>query len=137
MNKAQIYFVFFLIFIASCLLAYYYIFNIYEVTYSVKPKVLYAENSSKVEISTIPLNALGTKVPFRCSYTVFNIREGRELVEKISENCNRGKLILRTKNKTGKIVIFIKSNHAILPSSIEIKIYPNLAFTEDKTVKKI
>ncbi len=137
MTKAQIYFIITLLLSAGCLLVYYYIFNIYEVIYTVKPKELFADNTSQVKICAVPLNALGGKVPLRYSHTVFDIKEGRELVVIISENKNKGILVLRAKEKTGRVVVFLKAEHAVLPSSVEIFIYPNLANIEDKGIKKI
>ena len=127
MNKFHIYLVVFLIFLIGCILLYYYIFNIYEVTFSVVPENLFADNQSEITITTIPLNALSKKVPFRNAYTTYNIPEGKELVEVVSENKKAGILVLRAKGKPGKVVVFAKAEYAILPSSFEINIYPNLA----------
>ncbi|MEO8399702.1 MAG: hypothetical protein ABI550_07805 [Ignavibacteriaceae bacterium] len=117
----------FLIFAILGFFIYQYIFSIYEVTYLIKPEKLFADNHSTVSILAEPLNSFGLKAPFRNSYTDFEITEGEELIEVILEDKETGKLIIKAKDKTGKVVIHIKTKYALLPSSVEILIYPNAA----------
>ena len=137
MQKDQIYFIIIFLFLLVSFLIYYYIFNIYEVTYSVEPPELYADNISTAVIRSVPLNAIGMRAPFRHSFTVFDINDGKDLVEIIGKNNNKGEIILRAKDRIGKVVVLIKAEHAILPSSVEINIYPNLASIRDKGVKNL
>ena len=113
--------------ILAVIFSYLYVFNIYEITYSVNPSSLYSDNESVVTISAEPVNAFGWKIPFRNSYAEFNIKEGKDLVDVLLEDNRKGILKLKAKNKTGTVVVFIKSKYALLPSSIEIHIYPNAA----------
>ena len=126
-----------IILIASCLLTYYFIFNIYEVTYSVEPPDILADYASTVEINTVPVNAAGNKVPLRHSFTDFKITAGSDLVDIADENKEAGKLVLRAKGLAGKVIVRMKSKHAILPSSAEINIYPVPVFIEDKGEKNL
>ncbi len=124
----NIYIILILVLSIAALTAYYYLFNIYEVTFSVSPKELYADNTSTCTIETVPLNALGRKALFRTAATKFKIEEGKDLVEIILNDEENGKLIIKAKNRTGKVTVFIKSKLALLPSSVQIPIYPNFAF---------
>ena len=127
MSKPQIYIVIILLLMIFGLLAYYYLFNIYEVTFSVSPKDLYADGESTVTIKVTPLNALGFKALFRSSPAEFSIQDGRELVDIVREDTSEGTLVLRAKDKTGIVTVIIKPLHALLPSQVEINIYDNLA----------
>ena len=108
-------------------LLYQYVFGIYEVTYNVTPEKLFADNQSTVTIKAIPINSFGWKAPLRNVYATFEITEGSDLINIISEKQAEGTLILQAKNRTGKVVVLIHSKYALLPSSIEITIYPNFA----------
>lgn len=127
MTKPQIYIVLILLVMILGLLAYYYIFNIYEVTFSVVPKELYADGQSTVTIKVVPLNALGFKALFRSSPAGFSIQEGADLVDIIKNDSANGEIILKSKDKTGKVIVMIRPEHALLPSQVEINVLPNLA----------
>lgn len=116
-----------IILIIILLFFYQYIFNIYEVTYKVEPEHLYSDNKSEIIIQTIPLNAFGWKAPLRNAYADFEIREGKDLVEIVSEDNEKGMLVLKAKSSPGKAVVFVKPKLSLLPSSIEIEILPNYA----------
>lgn len=127
MNKFHIYLILVLLLLIVSLAAYYFVFNIYEVTYKMEPHNLYADNQSLIKITTVPLNSFGRRAPFRHSFTTYEITSGRELIEIILEDRQYGILILKAKNITGKVNVFVKSEHSFLPSSFEINIYPNFA----------
>jgi len=112
----------------AALLVYQYIFSIYEVDFSVKPKELYSDNISTVTIAVVPLNAFGWEAPFRNSPADFEITEGVELVDVVSKDEENGILILKAKNQPGKVTVLIKSKNALLPSAVEIPIRPNIAY---------
>ncbi len=116
-----------IILLIICLASYYYLFNIYETTININPLNLFADNHSTASITIIPVNALGWKVPFRNIPADFEIKEGRQLVDIIYEDKKRGKLILQAKNITGTVVIYVKSKYSLLPSLVEIHIFPNYA----------
>ncbi len=109
------------------LAAYSYVFKVYETKVETTTTVLFADNNSTVEIYSIPVDALGWRAPFRKVKTQFEVREGRDLVDIVSEDDPAGKLVLRAKDKTGKVSIYVKPALALLPTLVEINILPNLA----------
>ncbi len=127
MSKSQIYFIIISFIIILGLLSYHYLINIYEVTYSIIPKNLFADYKSTVTIETIPLNSLGFRAPFRHSRTNFRIIQGRQLVDIIREDPLKGICVLRAKGQTGKVVVSVKSVNSLLPSELIIFIYPDYA----------
>lgn len=104
-----------------------YVTNIYEVTFNISTYKLYADNTSQCIIETVPMNGLGFKAPLRNSSTNFEVRIGRDLVEILRNDYENGTLIIKAKDKTGKVEIYCKSIHALLPSIFEIEILPNFA----------
>ncbi len=125
MRRNKIYIILIFIILLFAFLSYYYLFNIYEVVYSVNPGELYADNKSSVTITSQPINALGYKVPFRSAPAEFIIKEGSDLVNILLNEDDKGILKLNAKDKTGKVIVYIKSKYALLPSLIEIHIYPD------------
>ena len=115
------------LFVIIVLASYSYIFKIYETKIETSTQTLFADNNSRATITAVPVNALGWRAPFRKVKTEFEIYEGRDLVKIISEDSTSGILILQAKDKTGKVIILVKSALALLPTQIEIKIYPNYA----------
>jgi hypothetical protein len=125
MEKRKIYLIVFILAVIAFLFAKLYMFNIYEVVFEVKPSKLYADNQSMLEIKTVPLNAFGWKAPFRDAYTEFEIREGDDLIYVVKMDKEKGRLVIRAKDKPGKVVIYAKSKFALLPSVFEIEIELN------------
>ena len=109
------------------LASYSYIFKIYETKVETSAQSLFADNNSTVIISVVPVNSFGCKAPLRKSNAAFEIREGKELVDIVSEDDSSGTLILHAKYKTGKVIVYVKPELALLPTLVEINIYPNLA----------
>ncbi|OGU74312.1 MAG: hypothetical protein A2V93_04870 [Ignavibacteria bacterium RBG_16_34_14] len=105
---------------------YQYLIKIYESTIKIEPQDLFADNQSTVTISVIPLNSFGSKALFRNSPAEFEIVEGSSLVEIKFLDKEEGKLILKAKSETGKVVVKIKSKHSLLPMIVEIPIQPNI-----------
>ena len=120
MDKFQIFFVISIITLVFGLSVYYFIFNIYEVTSSIKPKNLFADYKSTAIIKVIPINALGFEVPFRSVKAKIEIEEGSDLIDIIKENEETGVFILRAKDKPGKVKVIIKSDKSLLPILITI-----------------
>ena len=116
---------------------YYYFFNIFETVIRVNPQNLYADNHSATTIEVIPINALGMKVPFRNVPADFEIREGKQLVDIISENKNEGVIKLKAKSNTGTVVIYVRSKYSLLPSLVEIHIYANVTINNKSDNKMI
>ena len=124
-RKINIYTIIIISSLIGGLLFYHYFINIYEVTVSSKPEALYADNQSEVVISVVPLNSFGWRALFRTASAEFVIKEGLPLVEIIKIDKVNGRLILKAKSEKGKVVIEIKSPFSLLPTIIEIPVYPN------------
>lgn len=122
MRRINIYIIAGIFIILILIFSFLYIFNIYEVTYTIKPQSLYADSNSTVMISSKPVNAFGWKAPFRNAHAYFDIKEGKDLIDILSEDNYKGILVLKAKNKPGKIIVYVKSDCALLPSSFEINI---------------
>jgi hypothetical protein len=127
MTRSKIYLLAVIVLIIIILFVYQYLFSIYEVTYSVEPKILYADNKSETVIEVIPLNAWGWRAPLRNAPAKFEIKEGADLIEIIQQYNEKGMLILKAKSSSGKVIILVRPKTALLPTSIEIIIHPNFA----------
>lgn len=120
----------FIAIVAAALLMFFlfgYLLNIYEADISVTKRSLYADGQSETVIEVIPLNSFGSRTPFRSLNAQFEIKEGAELIEIISQDNEKGYLRLRSKSGTGRVVILVSPGMTILPSEIVIFIYPNAA----------
>ncbi len=125
-RSRAIYIIIILILLISSFAVYNYLVSIYEVVYRVTPGELYADSRSEVTITAVPLNALGQKALFRKTAAVYQITEGKELIEIVKNDETNGILKLRAKDRTGIVKIIAKSPYALLPSPINVDIYPNL-----------
>ena len=124
-RKINIYTIVIISLLVGGLLFYHYFINIYEVIVSSEPEALYADNQSEVVISVVPLNSFGWRALFRTASAEFVIKEGLPLVEIIKIDKVNGRLILKAKSEKGKVVVEIKSPFSLLPTIIEIPVYPN------------
>ncbi len=115
-----------LILLIAAFAVYNYLINIYEVTYTVEPHNLYADNQSEVTITAVPVNGLGGRAWFRKAPVIYKIIEGNDLVNVVGNDKPQGVLVLQAKDKPGTVLITAKSPFALLPSPIDVKIYPNL-----------
>ena len=115
-----------LIALIAAFAVYNYLVSIYEVVYRIEPKALYADNKSEITITAVPVNGLGGKAWFRKAPASYEITEGNDLVDVIRNDKSKGILILRAKDRPGTVSITVKSPFSLLPSPIDIKIYPNL-----------
>jgi hypothetical protein len=125
MKRSTIIFLSIAIFLFVSFLFYKYFINIYETIVKVEPEKLFADSQSSIVVSVIPLNALGWKALFRYSTAEFEIIEGNSLAEIQFTDSVHGKLILKAKSETGKIVVRIKSEYSFFPMIVEIPVYPN------------
>lgn len=126
MRRTQIYFIIILLAAIMVLIGFQYLISIYEVQITAIPDSLYADNKSECKIEAVPLNSLGMKALFRNASAKIEIREGKDLVEIIILDEKKGVIKLRAKDRPGIVVIFIKPEKALLPTSVEIKILPNV-----------
>ena len=127
MRSGKIYFIILLLVLIAGFFSYQYIFNIYEVTYRIRPERLFADNKSELIIDIVPLNSFGWRAPFRNSPFEFTITEGVELVEIVFIDKVKGIIKIKAKENPGKISITIKPKYSLFPSTIEIIIEPNIA----------
>ena len=124
MRRINIYIIAGILIIFFLIFSRIYIFNIYEVTYTVNPQSMYADSKSTIKISAKPVNAFGWKAPLRSAPADFNIKDGKDLVDILSEDNSKGILIIKAKNNPGKIVLYINSKYSLFPSLLEIIVYP-------------
>ncbi len=101
--------------------AYYFFFNIYEITIKVTP-VIISDRKQKIKIKIKPINSLGNAIPLRRVYTEFNIIEGTNLIYTNHKNKKKGLLELRAKDAPGKVKIEIKSKYSLFPNIVEFNI---------------
>ncbi|MGE5431757.1 MAG: hypothetical protein ACM3QX_11820 [Syntrophomonadaceae bacterium] len=104
-----------------------YVFNIYEVTFSLSPKALYSDGESTVRIEAVPVNAFGFRVPLRKVSVVFDIMEGQELVEVVKSDLQDGIIVLKARTASGKVVVRARSEFQLFPSIIEIQVLSSMA----------
>lgn len=105
---------------------YYFLFNIFETTIKAAPNTLKSDNKSKTQITNKPINTLSKEIPFRSVYTAFKIIEGNNLIFIEYNNKKKGLLVLRAKDKPGKVKIEIISQYSLFPNIIEIVITKNI-----------
>lgn len=104
-----------------------YVFNIYEVTFSLSPKALYADGESSVRIEAVPVNAFGFRAPLRKVAVVFEIVEGKDLVEIVNSDLPDGILVLKSRAGSGKVVVRARSEFQLFPALIEIPVLSRFA----------
>ena len=127
MRSGQILLIAVLIIVIAGLFVYKYIFNIYELEISVTPKELFADYHSTVVIRAIPVNSSGKKIPFRKVSAEFEFKQGKELVTIENSDKAEGLLILKAKDKTGEVILVVKTEKSLLPSLVQIPVRPNYA----------
>ncbi|MCU7491916.1 MAG: hypothetical protein ACM3UR_11775 [Bacteroidota bacterium] len=104
-----------------------YVFNIYEVTFSLSAKALYADGESTIRIEAVPVNAFGFRAPLRKVAVVFDIMEGKDLVEVVSSDLPGGVIVLKSRAGSGKVVLRARSEFQLLPAIIEIPVLSSMA----------
>lgn len=104
-----------------------YVFNIYEVTFSLSPKALYADGESKIRVEAVPVNAFGFRAPLRKVAVVFDIMEGKDLVEIVNSDLPDGFIVLKARAGSGKVVLRARSEFQLLPALIEIQVLSSIA----------
>jgi len=113
---------FFIILVFAGFTLHYFIFSIYEVNIVVKPKVVFADPSTEIKVTAIPINAMGWDVPFRTVKARFKILEGTGLVTIKIVNEKDGFILLQSTGTEGKVGIYIDSEYSLFPSYIEVQI---------------
>lgn len=106
---------------------WHYVINIYEVKIVAAPEYLIPDGKSTTVVRAIPINAFGFKAPFRKSPAKFEIIEGKELINIISENDKEGVLEIQAKEKEGNVSIQLKSEFSLMPTIIEIPISDSIS----------
>lgn len=100
-----------------------YVFNVYGDIIIKQPDNIYAEHSSTIKITVIPVNAFGWKIPFRKSNAEFVIIRGESIVEIIEENRPQGFIILHSKGIPGIVEISVKSRFSLFPNLVTFEIF--------------
>ena len=116
--------VLFLLIVSFCL--WQYVFNIYEVEIGLEPKELFADDTSTLTVKVIPINSFGKRAPLRTVECIFQIIEGKELVDIIEQNQSVGEIIFKAKSNIGKLVLKIRTGYSVAPMLVEINIQKNL-----------
>mgnify|MGYP001163447629 CR=1 FL=1 len=97
-----------------------YVFNIYEVRFSVVPDLQIYSPGTEITITAIPLNAFGTKTPIKSARAVFTIVSGENLTESYRSPDNPDAVKIITKDGSGEAVILAESEFTFRPSRIKI-----------------
>ena len=113
---------FIIIILLILVFAYFFLYNIYGIEISRVPDSLFADPSSEITLSVLPINALGKKALYRSSSAKFEILEGNDLVEIVFVDESKGQIKLRSTGKSGVVGIKIKSQFSIFQEYIEIEI---------------
>lgn len=116
MSLCQFIILIFVLLIILSIMIYHFVFNIYEVIFLTESSYKHADDFSMITISSFPVNSFGWKIPLRKSKTLYKIENGEDLISIFSNDKSKGKIILKVKNTTGKIVISAKSCYSIFPS---------------------
>jgi hypothetical protein len=124
MKITKIFILLFIILVLAGFIFHYFIFSIYEVRIVVKPKVVFADPSTKIQVTVIPINAMGWDVPFRTVKAKFKILEGTGLVTIKLVNEEEGFILLQSTGTEGKVSLYIDPEYSLFPSYIEILILP-------------
>jgi hypothetical protein len=111
-----------IVILAAIIFAAFYIFNIYEVKYSVSNKTLTKENPESI-IEAIPLNSFGDRAPFRKAPFTIKIISGDSLIEiSDGENVSQKKIRIKTDSISGEVELDLKSKFDLFPVRKKIKI---------------
>jgi hypothetical protein len=124
MKITKIFILLFFILVLAGFIFHYFIFSIYEVNIVVKPKIVFADPSTEIQMTVIPINAMGWAVPFRTVKSKFKILEGTGLVTIKLVNEEEGFILLQSTGTEGKVSIYIDSEYSLFPSYIEVQILP-------------
>jgi len=114
------------------ILAWLYLFNIYEVKVVVEPEYVLIGSNSEVIVIVIPVNSFGTKAPLRNVKAKFKIEQGKELVENLTVNSDSNLAIIKTYGKVGKIILNVEAELGLFPTQVEIPIVENISNLKDE-----
>ncbi len=106
------------------LLVYRVFFIVNKLEVNKEPEYLFPDGNSTITIYVKPYNKLGMEIPFKKVNVIFEIIEGRELIEIVSKSPD--KLILRSNYKIGVVIIHIKNSYTFLPIEINVEIIGQL-----------
>jgi hypothetical protein len=124
MKITKIFILLFIILVLAGFILHYFIFSIYEINIVVKPKEVFADASTEIQVTVVPINAMGWDVPFRTVNAKFKILEGTSLVTTKIVNEEDGFILLQSTGTEGKVGIYIESKYSLFPSYIEVQILP-------------
>ena len=98
---------------------WYFIFNIYEVTYQVSFIKKINNNERLFEISIIPLNLIGNKVPFRKLDFDYELKQGENIIEIQKRKSNKDLFFIASKYE-GKISFVLKTKLSLFSQRLDV-----------------
>lgn len=123
----QRFFLLFLVFVLAGFTFYKMVLSPVSVTFALTdllwkshPRTIFANSSSPVAVEVFPVNRLGFRVPFRHLDGKFVVSEGRDKIDIVQEQ--RSVLIFKTRNSTGRLIIFYYAEKVPFPVEIILNI---------------
>ncbi len=107
------------------ILAWLYLFNIYEIKIVVQPEYVIANDRGEVTVRVIPVNSFGKEAPFRKVKVQFQVEKGAELIKSLEKKNNSSIVIIKPNGKVGKIILKVKPELGLFPTLVEIPIIEN------------
>lgn len=126
MNRGQVIIIILLISVLGIFSIYNFIFKTENYSVKIEPKILSPDNKSICVIHLKPQNFFGLFIPFKSVNSQFRIVEGKDLVDVVSFESEISKLILRAKEKPGKVRIQFIVRDVPLPIECELLIIENV-----------
>lgn len=108
-------------------LAWLYLFNIYEVKVIVSPEYLLAGNNSEIMVKVVPINSFGSKAPLRNVKAKFQIEKGKEIISSLTINSDSNFAAIKPNGKAGEIILRVESDLGLFPTHIEIPVVRNIS----------
>ena len=111
-----------IVIIAATFFAAFYIFNVYEVKYSLSNKEL-SEDNPEITIEAIPLNSFGERAPLREAPFAIKIVSGETSIEILDgKTISQKKIRLKSNSISGEVELDLKSKFDLFPVRKKIKI---------------
>lgn len=91
-----------------------------SVTFENRPSRILSNSSSENTVKVFPVDRLGLKIPFVHLVGRFIVNQGKEKIDIVAEKSDE--LIFRTRNVTGRLVIFYYTSIMSFPLEIILEI---------------
>ena len=96
------------------------LFSPVSITFESRPGKIFSNSSSPITVEMFAVNRLDFKIPFKHLYGKFVIGEGGEKIDIVQEK--EDELLFRTRNDTGRLVIFFYAKNVPFPVEIILNI---------------